>query len=83
MIDKLRVFFNVFQAHIVEISNTKALRDKYVVCDDPKKRHALFSRARVWTFHLLVIAIISCFKRTLSIEIMEFLEREKLPQTTP
>lgn len=74
--------FNALRAHIVEISTTEKLRNKYVICADSQKRHGIFSRVRVWTFQLLVIAIMSCFKRTLSVEVMEFLEREKLPQTS-
>lgn len=80
---KIRVIFNAFRAHIVDVCDNKSLRDTYVKCDSPKKKAALFSRVRVWTFRRLVQAIMSCFKRTLSVEIMEFLDKEKLPQTTP
>lgn len=82
MIKVVCTFFNALRAHIVEISTTETLRNKYIVCKDSTKRHTLFSRVRVWTFRLVVIAIMSCFKRTLSVEVMEFLEREKLPQTS-
>lgn len=75
--------FNAFREHIVEICDDKSLRDRYVVSPSPKKKASLFTRVRVWTFRVLVIAIMACFKRTLSIEIMEFLEKENLPQTTP
>lgn len=83
MIEKVRVIFNTFREHIVELSNSRALRDRYVVCPDPKKRGGLFSRMRVWTFRVLTVAIMSCFRKSLSVEVMEFLRREKLPQTTP
>ncbi len=80
---KIRVIFNAFRDHIVEVCDNKSLRDAYVECDSPKKKSTLFSRVRVWTFRLLVLAIMSCFRRTLSVEIMEFLDKEKVPQTTP
>lgn len=83
MIESICVIFNKFKSHIVELCENKTIRDKYIVCDDETKRKGLFTRKRVWTFSLLVQAILCCFKRTLSVEIMEFLEKWKLPQTTP
>lgn len=80
---KISVIFNAFRRHIVDVCDNKSLRDIYVECDSPKKKATLFSRVRVWTFKRLVQAVMSCFKRTLSVEIMEFLGKEKLPQTTP
>ena len=80
---KICVIFNAFRGHIVDVCDNKLLRDTYVECDSPKKKATLFSRVRVWTFRRLVQAIMSCFKRTLSVEIMEFLDKEELPQTTP
>lgn len=82
MDEKIRVIFNAFREHIVEVCDDKSQRDRYIVCP-PTKKAALFTRVRVWTFRLLVTAIMACFRRTLSVEIMEFLEKEKLPQTTP
>lgn len=83
MKDLLKSIFNKFQSHIVEICHDKTLRDKYVECDDPRKRAGLFTRKRVWTFGLLVQAILSCFKRTLAVDVTGFLEKQKLPPTTP
>lgn len=80
---KISVIFNAFRCRIVDVCDNKSLRDTYVECDSPKKKTTLFSRVRVWTFRRLVQAIMSCFKRTLSVEVMEFLDKEKLPQTTP
>lgn len=82
MEEKIRVIFNAFREHIVEVCDDKSQRDRYIVCP-PTKKATLFTRVRVWTFRLLVTAIMACFRRTLSVEIMEFLEKEKLPQTTP
>lgn len=83
MKDLLKSIFNKFQSHIVEICDDRALRDKYVECDDARKRKGLFTRNRVWTFGRVVQAILSCFKRTLAVEVMDFLEKQKLPQTSP
>lgn len=80
---KISLVFNAFRAYIVDVCDNKALRDPYVECDVSDKKATLLSRTRVWTFRMLVLAIISCFKRTLSVEIMEFLGKENLPQTTP
>lgn len=80
---KISVIFNAFRGRIVDVCDNKSLRNTYVECDSPKKKTTLFSRVRVWTFRRLVQAIMSCFKRTLSVEVMEFLDKEKLPQTTP
>lgn len=80
---KISVIFNAFRGHIVDLCDNKSLRDAYVECDSPGKKTTLFSRVRVWTFRRLVQAIMSCFKRTLSVEVMEFLDKEKLPRTTP
>lgn len=82
MKDMLSLIFNKFKSYIVELSNNRLLRDKYIVCDDERKRNGLFTRNRVWTFILLIQAILSCFKRTLSVEIVEFLEKQELRQTT-
>lgn len=79
---KISVVFNAFRSHIVDVCDNKSLRDSYVECT-PEEKKTLFSRVRVWTFRRLVQAIMSCFKRSLTVEIMEFLEKEKLPQTTP
>lgn len=59
------------------------MRYKYIECKDQLKKATLFTRNRVWTFRVLVQAIMACFRRTLTVEVMEFLENEKLPQTTP
>lgn len=75
--------FNDFRSHIVDISDNVSLRERYISCKDEKKRKALFTRNRVWTFRNLVHAILMCFKRTLSSELAEFLEKLNLPQTTP
>lgn len=80
---RISVIFNAFRDHIVDVCDNKSLRDPYVECDSPGKKASLFSRVRVWTFRLLVQAIMSCFRRTLPVEITEFLDREKLPRTTP
>ena len=80
---KISVIFNAFREHIVEVCDNKSQRDIYVECDSPNKKETLFSRARIWTFRLLVQAVMSCFRRTLSVEIMEFLDKEGLPQTSP
>lgn len=74
--------FNAFRTHIVEVCDNKTLRQQYVICDNPQKKKGLFTRVRVWTFKLLVQAIMSCFKKTLSVEVFEFLNRENMPQTT-
>lgn len=80
---EISVIFNAFRSHIVEVCDNKSQRDTYIECDSPEKKATLFSRVRVWTFKRLVQAIMCCFKRTLSVEIMGFLDKEKLPQTTP
>lgn len=78
MEEKIRVIFNAFREHIVEVCDDKSQRDRYIVCP-PTKKATLFTRVRVWTFRLLVTAIMACFRRTLSVEIMEFLEKRKTP----
>lgn len=80
---EIRVIFNAFRSHIVDVCENKSIRDNYIECDSDEKKATLFSRVRVWTFKRLVQAIMSCFKKTLSVEIMEFLDKENLPQTTP
>lgn len=75
--------FNAFRAHIVDICQDAAKRAPYLVCDDERKRATLFTRTRVWTFANVVHAVMCCFKRTLSVEVAQFLETENLPQTTP
>lgn len=83
MKDKLRCLFNNFRSHIVEISSNVALRSPYIRCDDPANRDRLFTRNRIWTFSLTVQAIMSCFKETLSSEVIRFLDQKHLPMTTP
>lgn len=83
MNEKLSVIFNAFRTHIVDICDNKSMRYKYIECKDQLKKATLFTRNRVWTFRVLVQAIMACFRRTLTVDVMEFLENEKLPQTTP
>ena len=82
MRDKLRCLFNNFRSHIVEISSNVALRTPYIRCNDPEKRGRLFTRNRIWTFSLTVQAIMSCFKETLSSEVIRFLDQNHIPLTT-
>lgn len=83
MENTIHMIFNAFREHIVELCDDKSLRQKYIVCSCRRKKANLFTRVRIWTFRLLVVAILSCFRRTLSVEVIEFLEEEQLPQTTP
>lgn len=83
MVRIIKSIFNNFKEHIVEISNDRSLLESYLNCDSGHKRGSLFRRKRVWTFLNVVNAILMCFKKTLSTEIMEYLIGRDMPLTSP
>lgn len=83
MTNKLSCTFNNFRQHLVELTTDRSVYEKYIECADTERRQKLFTRNRVWTFQTTALAVLCCFKDTLSAEIEQFLCKENLPQTTP
>lgn len=83
MIRILRSLFNKFREHIVEISTDRNLLESYLNCADEHQRGSLFTRTRVWTFQNVVNAILMCFKKSLTVEVMDYLLGRDMPLTSP
>lgn len=83
MIRKIKSIFNNFKGRIVEVSSNRTKLESYLNCVDDQQRKSLFTRKRVWTFQNLVNAILMCFKKTLTEEVVEFLLGHNLPLTSP
>lgn len=79
----LKSIFNTFKDHFVELCGNRSQFERYIVCDDAVSKETLFTRQRVWDFMRTTRAILSCFKKSLSVEVAYFLERDSMPQTTP